>query len=267
VNPVPIHAHNPGPITGDGNWTWVLPGRVPTLIDAGTGDPRHLQAVHEALGLAAVAQVLVTHGHGDHASGAPALAEHFPAARFLKMPWPDRDGKWSVAWHPIADGDRIDAGDTTLTALHTPGHSPDHLCFWHAETRTLFCGDLAIRGTTVWIPTHLQGDLAAYLASLERVLELNPARMMPAHGPVIDEPAALLRSYLEHRREREDQILAALGAGVATPAAIVTRVYAGLKASLAPLAEESVKAHLVKLEREGRVRGEGDMWTLISFRS
>jgi glyoxylase-like metal-dependent hydrolase (beta-lactamase superfamily II) len=233
---------------------------VPTLIDAGTGEARHLQGLHEALGLTSLAQVLVTHGHGDHASGAPVLAEHFPGVRFLKIAWPERDAKWSVAWDPIADGDRIDAGDTTLTVVHTPGHSPDHACFWHPETRTMFCGDLAISGTTVWIPTQLQGDLAAYLTSLERVLDMHPERMMPAHGPVIGEPGTLLRSYLRHRREREDQILAALQAGAATPAAIVARVYAGLKESLAPLAAESVTAHLVKLEHDGRARREGETW-------
>lgn len=261
VNPIPIHARNPGPITGDGNWTWLLPGRTPTLIDAGTGEPGCIEDVRRALGGSVLAQVLVTHGHGDHASGAPALARAFGGPRFLKWPWPGRDGKWSVDWQPIADGDRIPAGDTTLVVVHTPGHSPDHVCFWHPESRSLFGGDLAIRGTTVWIPTNLQGDLVAYLASLERVLELDPVRIFPAHGPVIDRPADLLRGYLAHRRAREEQIVSALRAGCATPEAIVRRVYGGLKDSLAPLAQESVMAHLLKLEGEGRARRDGDRWT------
>lgn len=263
MNPIPIQAFNPGPITGDGNWTWLIRGRVPTLVDAGTGDPRHLAAVEEALGGATLQQVLVTHGHGDHASGAPALARRFPELRFLKMPWAERDDQWAVRWEPLADGEVIDAGDTSLTVVHTPGHSPDHACFWHAETRTLFCGDLAIKGTTVWIPTRLQGDLTAYLASLERGLALDPARLLPAHGPVIDEPAPLLRGYLEHRRERDAQILAALRAGDSTPPQIVARVYTGLADSLVPLAHESVTAHLIKLERDGRARRVGDAWNII----
>jgi glyoxylase-like metal-dependent hydrolase (beta-lactamase superfamily II) len=262
LNPIPIHAFNPGPITGDGNWTWLIHGRVPTLVDAGTGDPRHLAALEDALGGARLAQVLVTHGHGDHASGAAELARRFPGLRCRKMPWHERDDKWGVRWEPVADGEAIEAGDTTLTAVHTPGHSPDHVCVWHAQTRTLFGGDLAIKGTTVWIPTRLGGDLAAYLASLERVLALDPVRLLPAHGPVIDDPVALLRQYLTHRREREDQILAALRAGDSTPPAIVARVYTGLDESLVPLAEESVSAHLIKLEREGRVRLDEGIWRL-----
>jgi glyoxylase-like metal-dependent hydrolase (beta-lactamase superfamily II) len=250
-------------MTGSGNWTWLIEGRVPTLIDAGAGDPRHLAAVEQALAGSTLAQVLVTHAHADHASGAPALAERFRGASFHKMPWDERDAAWPVGWRPLADGDLVSAGDTTLTAVHTPGHSPDHLCFWHHETRTLFCGDLAAQGTTIWIPARLQGDLAHYLASLERVLALEPVRLLPAHGPPIDEPARLLRSYIDHRREREEQIVAALRAGDTTADQIVARVYQGLRQPLVPLATESVVSHLIKLEREGRARRNENRWNII----
>jgi glyoxylase-like metal-dependent hydrolase (beta-lactamase superfamily II) len=259
----PIHAFNPGPMTGDGNWTWLIAGAVPTLIDAGTGDPRHVAAIEEALGGAALAQVLVTHAHTDHASGAPALAARWPGARFLKMPWPGRDGKWPVAWRPLAGGDVVLAGDTSLTVVHTPGHAPDHLCFWHGETRALFSGDLAIKGTTVYIPADLLGDLVAYLASLERVIALAPARLLPAHGPVIEEPEKLLRIYIEHRLEREGQVLDALRAGDEHPDAMVTRIYRGIRDSTRPMAREGLLAHLVKLEREGRARRDGEAWHII----
>ncbi len=259
----PIHAFNPGPITGDGNWTYLLRGRVPTLVDAGTGDPRHLQGVDAALGGDTLAQVLATHGHADHASGAAALARRFPAARFQKMPWPPRDSRWEVDWQPLADGDVVDAGDTTLRAIHTPGHSPDHLCFWHEESRTLLSGDLAIKGSTVWIPASLEGDLAAYLDSLERIIALAPHRLLPAHGAAIDEPVPLLRQYVEHRRRREAQIVAALESGAGALDDIVARVYAGLAPSLVPLARESALAHLAKLERERRAARRGDAWHII----
>ena len=133
MKPIPIHAFNPGPYTGDGNWTWLIRGRVTTLIDAGTGEPRHLEAVAQALDGAPLSQVIVTHGHTDHASGATSLAARFPGVRFLKMPWPERDGRWPAPWEPLADGSVVPAGDEALTAVHTPGHAPDHLCFWHAE--------------------------------------------------------------------------------------------------------------------------------------
>jgi glyoxylase-like metal-dependent hydrolase (beta-lactamase superfamily II) len=251
-------------MTGDGNWTWLVPGRVPTLIDAGTGDPRHLAAVDAALAGRPLQQVLVTHAHPDHAGGAPALAARFPHSRWLKMPWPERDTRWPVPWVPIADGDIIEAGDTAVVAVHTPGHAPDHLCFWHEGTRTLFVGDLAAKGTTVYIPPSLGGDLAAYLASLERVRALKPHRLLPAHGPTIDNPERLLSNYIAHRLERERQILDVLRADSSTLDAIVERIYAGLEASFIPSARETVLAHLIKLERDGRARRDGDAWHIIS---
>ncbi|HTM04226.1 MAG TPA: MBL fold metallo-hydrolase [Vicinamibacterales bacterium] len=263
MNIVPIHAANPGPMTGEGNWTWLLPGTEATLIDAGTGAPRHLAALDDALRGAPLAQVLVTHAHTDHASGAPAIATRHQETRFRKMLWRERDAKWPVPYEPIADGDRIAAGDTSLVAIHTPGHAPDHLCFWHEDSRTLFCGDLAVKGGTVWIPASLQGDLAAYLASLERVIALAPARLMPAHGPVIEEPETVLRGYIDHRLEREQQILDALRHGDQTPDEIVARVYRGLKPQLLPMAQEGVIAHLVKLEAESRVRQDADRWLIV----
>src|SRR5688572_20348110 len=140
VTPIPLHAHNPGPMTGDGNWTWLITGRVNTLIDAGAGTPAHLDALEQALGGAPLAQVLVTHAHVDHIGGSAAVAERFPGVRFRKMAWPGRDQKWPVGWDPIVAGEIVAAGDSTLVAVHTPGHAPDHLCFWHHDTRALFCG-------------------------------------------------------------------------------------------------------------------------------
>jgi glyoxylase-like metal-dependent hydrolase (beta-lactamase superfamily II) len=263
LNPSAVHAFNPGPITGEGNWTWLIPGRVPTLIDAGTGDPRHLASVEDALKGATLAQVLVTHGHGDHASGVAAIAERFGAGRFLKFPWSGRDATWPVAWTSVRDGDVIEAGDTSLAAIHTPGHAPDHLCFWHEETRAVFCGDLAIEGGSVWIPPQLEGDMSQYLSSLRRVLALNPARMFPAHGAIIEDPDRLLRRYLDHRREREEQILDALRRGDRTPEAIAARVYAGMHEAAIAMGRESVTAHLIKLERDRRVRRHDDVWHMI----
>ncbi|HXD16900.1 MAG TPA: MBL fold metallo-hydrolase [Vicinamibacterales bacterium] len=263
MKPIAVHAFNPSPLTGDGNTTWLLPGHVPTLIDAGTGEPQHLEALERALDGARLAQVLVTHSHVDHASGAAAIAEKMPHVRFLKMPWPDHDRQWHVRWEPLTDAEVVPAGDSSLIAIHTPGHSPDHLCFWEQEGRLLFCGDLAWQGSTVVIPPSLGGDVASYLASLERVIALDPVEMLPAHGPVIDHPIELMREYIEHRALREQQVVAALRIGITDPTQMVARIYPSLARPLVPVARESVLAHLVKLEREGKARRDGDAWHII----
>lgn len=263
MHPVALNARNPGPMTGGGNWTWLLPGRIPTLIDAGTGHPRHIDSIAGALKAQPLAQVLVTHAHSDHASGAPAIAERMRSVRFCKMPWPERDSRWPAPWEPLSDGDAVEAGDTSLTVLHTPGHAPDHLCFWHEESRTLFGGDLAINGTTVYIPAASHGDLGAYLASIEKVLALQPARILPAHGTVIHDPVAVLRRYLLHRQEREQQILDLVTQGVETSDAIAGVLYRGLGDPLMSRAREMVGAHLIKLERDGKVIRRDEAWHMI----
>jgi glyoxylase-like metal-dependent hydrolase (beta-lactamase superfamily II) len=250
-------------MTGEGNWTWLLPGRVPTLVDAGTGEPGHLDAVEQALAGTRLAQVLVTHAHGDHSSGVVAIARRFEGVRFFKMLWKERDSRWPVDWESLVDGQVVAAGDETLRAVHTPGHAPDHLCFWHDAARTLFSGDLAVKGSTIYIPANLEGDLIQYLASLERVLALAPSRLLPAHGPIIEDPTSVLRGYILHRRRREEQIVAALAQADRTPDSLVPIVYPGLKDHLAEVVRETILAHLLKLEREGRAARRGDAWHMI----
>lgn len=257
-----VPGFNPGPYTGAGNNTYVISGEIPTLVDAATGKAAHLTALAEALASTQLAQVLVTHAHPDHANGCDPIAERWSDAVFRKMPWPERDQLQSVECVPIEDGDRIPAGDGTLLAVHTPGHAPDHLCFFDETTGTLFSADLVVPGSSVVIPASRGGSLAQYLASLRRVLALAPARMLPAHGRAIDDPGAVLSQHLEHRQRREDQIVAALHAGDRRPEAIVDRLYEGLDPSLKRLGQESVLAHLVKLRDEGRARSDGEEWEL-----
>ncbi|MGE0041040.1 MAG: MBL fold metallo-hydrolase [Vicinamibacterales bacterium] len=248
---IPIHAANPSPMTGAGNWTYLIPGDRPVLIDAGDGRGEHLDAV-AAAAPSGPAVVAVTHGHNDHASGAPAMAARWPAAEFRKWPWPGRDARFAVAWQGIGPGEVIDTGEGPLVAVHTPGHAPDHVTFWHAATRTAFTGDLLVQGSTVVILTSQGGRLVDYLASLERVRALRPARLLPAHGPAIEEPERLIDEYVAHRRMREAQVLEALADGLATVDAIVARIYPGLQPALVGMAGESVRAHLQKLADEGR---------------
>jgi glyoxylase-like metal-dependent hydrolase (beta-lactamase superfamily II) len=237
--PVLVHAGNPGPMTGPGNNTWLVDGRVPTLVDAGVGCAAHLDALAEHLAGRPLARVLVTHGHADHASGVPALRDRWPGVEVARWAGAARLGE-----RPLADVDHIDAGDGTLIVLHTPGHAEDHLCFWNPATRDLFTGDMVVVGSTVMIPGGRGGSLRDYLASLERIAGLDPARLLPGHGPVVDRPLALIAGYIAHRRMRDAQVRACLAEGLTDIDAIVARIYPDIAEAIRPAARLTVEAHL-----------------------
>ena len=265
MNPIVLDAHNPGPLTGRGNNTYVLFGDGPraVLIDAGVGHPKHLAAIDEALAIrhAHLVRVLVTHAHRDHASGAPLIAKRHAKASFAKFPWPEEDSR-GFLWQPLADGQAIDAGGETLTVVHTPGHSPDHVAFWDQRARVVFTGDLVIPGGSVVIPATRGGDLSQYLRSLERVLALDAVSLYPAHGPLIDDPRGVLTGHIEHRRVREQQVIDALRRGLSTVPEVAESIYDGLEPALMDAALENVRAHLAKLQGEGRVRENEGRWSL-----
>ena len=258
-----VSGDNPGPYTGAGNNTYLLAGDTPTLVDAATGNASHLDGLARALGSAQLAQVLVTHAHPDHADGCDPIAARWPEAVFRKMPWVERDRQHAVRCQAIADGDMIPAGNSVLRAVHTPGHAPDHLCFFEETDGTLFSADLVVLGSSVVIPSSRGGSLRHYLESLQRIRDLDPVRMLPAHGPVIDAPRQVIDGYIEHRRRREAQIVDAMRAGARHSDGIVERLYQGLRPELQVLAHESVLAHLVKLRDEDRVRQDGEEWELV----
>lgn len=235
-----LHARNPGVLTGQGNNTYLIDGAEPTLIDAGIGHPDHLDELTQVLGGRALARVLVTHGHPDHASGIPAIRSRWPEAVI---------GTWPGSAHqPLRDGEMVTAGDHHLVVVHTPGHAPDHVCFWQPESRELFCGDMMTKTTTIMVPPASHGgSLRQYLDSLRRLATLSPRVAWPGHGEVIEEPMERIDAYLAHRAERERQVQRCLDDGITDIDAIVTRVYADTPQALWPAARLTVEALLEKL--------------------
>lgn len=246
-----VLAPNPSPMTLDGTNTYLLgaPGAGEVVVvDPGPDVPEHRAAVERAANDldAGIAAVVFTHHHVDHAEAATWASDwgvdSFCFTPYLIEPAP-------VA---IGDGAGIDRAGITIEALHTPGHASDHLCLRIADTGAVLTGDHVLgRGTTV--VAWPDGDMAAYLSSLERLAAVDASVLYPGHGPALREPAKTVAEYIAHRGEREQQVLSALHAGDTTPAAIVARVYADVDVALHPAAERSVRAHLDKLVTEERV--------------
>jgi glyoxylase-like metal-dependent hydrolase (beta-lactamase superfamily II) len=255
-----LAAHNASDWTGpSGNNTYLLPGACASLVDAGVGHTAHVSSIERALNGSPLESVLITHGHPDHMAGVPMLIERWPDLRVSKMRPNLPDGA-----EPLSDGDRVDAGNGTLVVVATPGHSPDHSCFFDEQTGDLYCGDLVRIGGTIVISPAQGGDLGEYLRSLQRVRALGPKRLLPGHGPIVEDPGQIIASYLQHRAEREAQVINGLRTGASGPEQLVAAIYPALGHSLVPAAAEMMRAHLAKLLKEGRVRHEDGRWSLTS---
>jgi glyoxylase-like metal-dependent hydrolase (beta-lactamase superfamily II) len=236
-----VVAPNPGPYTGPGTNTWIVDaGPVAIVIDPGPDDQAHLDAIEKRLGSTAVGVVLVTHSHPDHLPLAERLATRHRA---------------SVKRYPeLADGDVIRVGNLNVTALHTPGHSADHLSFWLDDDRVLFTGDLVLgRGSSM--VTFPEGDVADYLRSLERLEALQPRMLFPGHWDPVSDAMAKLEEYRLHRLAREAQVLAELKRGRGTAPELTRRVYGTeLGGELLRAAEMTLRAHLKKLVDDRKVK-------------
>jgi glyoxylase-like metal-dependent hydrolase (beta-lactamase superfamily II) len=241
---VRLLAPNPGVYTLEGTNTWVVGNTSTFVIDPGPPIPAHLDEVARVAG--SVAGVLVTHDHPDHAPGAVAFARRVGAPIYAF--------RLEGAEH-LRDGQTLRA-DVEVRAIHTPGHSSDHLAFQLPGQGALFTGDAILgRGTSFIDPPD--GDLAQYLRSLTRMQELEPRILYPGHGPIVFRAADKLHEYIEHRAAREGQILACIAQRPSTIMTIVTTVYADHPQEVYPLAARSVLAHLLKLQAEGRVSRTG----------
>lgn len=236
-------APNPGPMTLDGTNTWLLGAAAgpAVVVDPGPTDPDHLAAIVGACPHG-IGEIWLTHHHADHSESAPSLARaHGVAVRAYDPAL--------CTGEPLVDGGRVAVDGEEITVLHTPGHTADSVSFLAGDR--LLSGDTILgRGTTVIMDPD--GDLGAYLATLDRLMDLPGVRgILPGHGPVVDDPAGWLAGYRRHRHERLDQVRAALDGGATTAAEVVDRVYGGLAPELRPAAEASARAQLAYLRRDG----------------
>jgi len=244
-----ILAPNPGPYTGPGTNTYLVGDDAGlAVIDPGPIEASHEAAIVEAIGEQRVTAVVVTHTHVDHAPLANPLARILgvPAMGYDAGPEFDPDVR-------LSNGAVAPAGSLRLEAVHTPGHAQDHLCLQVGEV--MFTGDHIMGGSSVVVQ-----DLSAYMASLERLQHMKLTRLYPGHGPEMDQPQEVISWYLAHRRQRQEEILAAVSAGAGTIGAVVEVVYAEVDEKLHPIAATSVAAHLEKLRREGQVTLAGSDW-------
>ncbi len=256
-----ILAPNPSMMTGPGTNTIVLGGGIEgaTVIDPADDNRAHLEAIiQEGAERGGIRHILITHGHPDHIGGAMILRKELRISiyAFSRAGVPDADEE-------VADSMTFPAGNDTLRAVHTPGHRFDHLSYYLEGQRTLFAGDL-VAGTGTVVIAPPEGDLLDYLASLKRLQGMDISEMVPAHGPVINNPQAKLTEYIMHRLLREQQLIEVLQqfpTGAAIPQ-MVQVIYADVNPQLHPIAAMSVEAHLLKLEREGKVQRIGAEWTL-----
>jgi len=272
-----VLAPNPSPYTYTGTQTYLVGGAEKiAVIDPGPDDPDHLAALETAIGDASIAAIMCTHTHRDHSPAAKPLAARTGAPIVGCAPLVLDDGE-QAQWGPRADApfDQAYAPDRvmednesmtgpgwTLTAVATPGHTSNHLCFALEESGALFTGDHVMGwSTSVIVPPD--GNMADYMASLAKLYERDDRIYYPAHGPPIEKPRQLVRAMIGHRRQRETQILRLLNETAQDIEALVQQMYKGLDPRLAGAAGMSVKAHLVDLEDRGMAAHNGDLWSVI----
>ena len=247
-----IVANNPGAMTGPGTNTYLAGVDEIAVIDPGPDTDEHLDAV-AGCGGDRIRWIVCTHTHEDHSPGVAGLKAR-TGAEVLAF---DARDELEID-RPLGDGDVIEATEFVLRAIHTPGHASNHLCFLLEQERMLFSGDHIMEGSTVVIAPP-DGDMGAYLRSLDRLTALRPRlrSIAPGHGHLIEAPAAKIEEYVTHRLAREAQVLGALEkAGTTTIEPIVKELYADVPVELHVMAGYSVWAHLLKLAEDGRAVGE-----------
>lgn len=266
-----VLAPNPSPFTFTGTETYIVgAGDEVAVIDPGPDDAEHLSALLAAIGPAKVTAICCTHTHRDHSpaaaqlsalTGAPVIGCDVLA---LEDDGPRADAAFDLSYNPdrvLRDGESLTGPDWTLTAIATPGHTSNHLCFALEESGALFTGD-HVMGWSTSVVSPPDGDMTEYMASLDRLYSRTDKVYYPAHGPAVTKPQQLVRGMIGHRRQRERQIVKLIGEGLGLITDMVPRMYKGVDQRLWPAAGRSVLAHLIDLEQKGRVARVGELWSL-----
>jgi len=268
-----VLAPNPSAFTYTGTQTYVVgaAGQV-AVIDPGPDDPAHLDALPAAIGPAEVAAICCTHTHRDHSPGAAALKARTGAQIIgcaplaLVTDTPRLDAPFDQTYSPdrvLTDGESLSGPDWTITAVATPGHTSNHLCYALDESGALFSGDHVMAWSTS-VVTPPDGEMAAYMASLAKLHDRSDRIYYPAHGPAVEKPRQLVRGMIGHRRQRERQILRLIEDGTGRIAEMVPQMYKGVDERLWPAAGQSVLAHLIELEQRGVVSHTAGTWALAA---
>jgi len=260
-------AHNPSAFTYFGTQTYLIGERELAIIDPGPDLPEHIDAIEAAIGGRPVTAIMCTHTHRDHSPAAKPLAARIGARIVgcaplaLETAGPRADAAFDGDYSPdrvLADGEAIVIDGQNLVAVATPGHTSNHLCF--AYQGALLTGDHVMGwSTTVVFPPD--GDMAAYMASLDKLRQRDDRIYYPAHGPAVTKPEQYVRGLMGHRMQREQQILKLVAEQPRDIPDIVANAYPGLDPRLVTAAGGSVFAHLLDLERRGLVQSDGDRWT------
>jgi glyoxylase-like metal-dependent hydrolase (beta-lactamase superfamily II) len=261
-----IVARNPSPFTFRGTGTYVVGAGPVAVIDPGPDLPEHVEALLAGLAGERVTHILITHTHRDHspaaralqaATGAPTYGFGPHAGGHRGEPAVEEGGDWDfVPDVTLRDGERIAGAGWLFEAIHTPGHTSNHLCFALPDNGVLFSGD-HVMGWSTSVIAPPDGDMAAYMASLDKLLGRPDQVYWPTHGPAITEPQEHVRAFIAHRREREASILGCLRTGIGRIDAIIERLYVGLQPALRRAAGRSVQAHLIDLVGRGLVESDG----------
>jgi len=270
-----IVANNPGPFTYTGTGTYVVGEGEVAVIDPGPELEEHIAALVTSLADEQVTHILVTHTHRDHSPAAKALKEATGAPTYGFGPHAggkrgeagvEEGGDWDFTPDIVVrDGEAIEGGKWRFEAVHTPGHTSNHLCFALRDGGILFSGD-HVMGWSTSVIAPPDGDMAAYMASLDKLLARRDAMYWPTHGPAITEPQRHVRAFVAHRREREAGIIDCLKAGIGTTDKMVERLYVGLNPSLRRAAGRSVLAHLIDLIGRDIVTADGPATVEAHFR-